>query len=508
MDTSQALSPSANPAENPLVPTTDLISRECPRFRILIVGRSGVGKSALINAIFKVPLADVAHNRAGRADINREMTSEHNKLLALHDSEGYEPGEEKKFGVLERFVRKRSQKKRVADRIHAIWLCITVPFVDGRIFEDGDEKLFQLDRNKVPIIVVFTKYDLLVAAATTRLGKVGTDESTLPVMCQEMAEKIFQDKCIRPFEELTKGISEKIPYLQVSTKEPDTLKQLVEVTMRNVHVETSAPPPTRILSWFRGRSPNTDAGDAQSTEDLSDSAQVTLAAAQRVDMPTKIQASISVGKKKYWRGIASGINFLNLNLRNCLHALHKDIIKIWNIRGMDEYLLSQEFFRDMTYVVEDLGDNYQDDTIVAVGGAMGAATSMAGVMHAVIGGTIAAGPAAGLIAPVATMIILAAWAYQIYKKTPGNIRCLMGYVVDLTLIMQVVFQASLEDQQLEGHVTKERIEEITNKFRRSAARKDIHNTIRTFVAAEYPFGRNTVADEMELLIRKHKDLTL
>ncbi|KIM71207.1 hypothetical protein PILCRDRAFT_759069 [Piloderma croceum F 1598] len=37
--------------------TTDMITSICPRFRILVIGKSGVGKSSLINKVFGVPKA-------------------------------------------------------------------------------------------------------------------------------------------------------------------------------------------------------------------------------------------------------------------------------------------------------------------------------------------------------------------------------------------------------------------------------------------------------------------
>ena len=39
---------------------------------------------------------------------------------------------------------------------------------------------------------------------------------------------------------------------------------------------------------------------------------------------------------EYWRAIASGIHFFNMSLEKCLHAIHKDIITIWNFRDEHE----------------------------------------------------------------------------------------------------------------------------------------------------------------------------
>ncbi|KAG6867840.1 hypothetical protein C0993_010364 [Termitomyces sp. T159_Od127] len=89
----------------------------CPRFRIL----TGVGKSSLIASIFNVSQEDIdiADGHAGIADINREYTSDDNPRFALHDSKGFEPGSSNHWGIVEDFIR------------------------------------------KIPVIVVFTKFDLL-----------------------------------------------------------------------------------------------------------------------------------------------------------------------------------------------------------------------------------------------------------------------------------------------------------------------------------------------------------
>ncbi|KAK2463327.1 hypothetical protein APHAL10511_004638 [Amanita phalloides] len=464
------------PSQDTLTPTTDKIAK----FRILVVGRTGTGKSSLIDAIFKASLTDVQHDQAGTADINREITSNFNEHLILHDSQGYEPGDEEKFNILKGFIVERS-KKGVSEGIHAIWLCIPVPYANGRFLEKGDEKIFKLNRNKVPIILVFTKLDLLSA-------NIG-EESVLKD--RESVTKEFNDK---HYQAIKKFTSNKIPHVLVSTELPDTLQKLVTVTMENLRIET--------LSSLHGlknifHKKTETIPPTESEEDLADSAQLALATAQRIDMQIKIAASITVGKKKYWRAIISGAHFFGVSLQNCMNVIHKDIITVWNFRGLDEFFLSDIFRARMTAIVSDLSDK-KDNNAGAIRSAFATAGAAAGLASTIVA-SAAAGPAAPIVAPIATVVFLAAWVYGIYEKSPDNIRCLMGYVVDLTLILQDVFQDSLDDRGA-GIVTRDRVRDIVNNFDQSGKKKEIHDEIKAFVGNQNLFAKNAVVQKIESLI--------
>ena len=107
-------------------------------------------------------------------------------------------------------------------------LCIPASYSGGRVFETGEEKIFKLNRNKgnylqwnpysnswiinatVPIIVVFTKFDLFVASLSRRSagrGKISLD----------VAETRFQNEHGQAFEKATHNIAGKIPYTTVAS---------------------------------------------------------------------------------------------------------------------------------------------------------------------------------------------------------------------------------------------------------------------------------------------------
>ena len=78
----------------------------------------------------------------------------------------------------------------------------------------------------------------------------------------------------------------------------------------------------------------------------------------------------------------------------------------------------------------------------------------------------------------------------------------MGYVVDLTLILQCIFDASLKDQ-LEGMVTKDTVIESICEFNK-LEKKGIHDAIRKFVKARYPFTKGDLEKEITSLVQKEK----
>lgn len=59
--------------------------------------------------------------KRGIHNIEKEMEFKDNKLFIVHDSEGFEAGQEDEFQVVVNFIHARSLKKNINDRLHAIW---------------------------------------------------------------------------------------------------------------------------------------------------------------------------------------------------------------------------------------------------------------------------------------------------------------------------------------------------------------------------------------------------
>ncbi|KDQ53281.1 hypothetical protein JAAARDRAFT_197451 [Jaapia argillacea MUCL 33604] len=482
------------PNDAPLQSTTSQIFEDCDRFRVLLVGRSGVGKSSLINAIFDVDDASVQHYAAGEASIDEEITSPQNPRFVLHDSQGYQPGDVKNFETLKRFVAERKKMPDKKDRIHAIWLCIATPFAGSRVLETGDEKIFDLDLGKVPVVVVFTKYDVLVAKHRQKLCQDKVDHAEIDEKCGELAREEFDKTCICPLQLKTRN--RLVFHVPLSTKRgyEDSLLTLVKLTQDHMGGSTLDKHPKHslpgFLSWRRAATPEPSSNNKV---EFSDSVALVFGVAQRVDPNLKIHNSIIVGQKKYWSGIATGAHFFGRRLAGCLTVLRDDIVKIWNIRGLEGFLLGPEFKAEISKVVEELSDK-NATTVNPIAQAGVVVGLVASVAH----------PAAPITVPIAAGVLLAAWAYNCYTKTPGTVRCLMAYIVGLIVIMQQVFD--LPQNPNDDAPSHDSALEIVSKYHQSQKRRTIHTAIRTFVDDkniwEYA-KKDIVFERIVSLIKEH-----
>ena len=68
-----------------------------------------------------VPRKHVSHDGPGEADINFEFRHKDNDRFILHDSEGFEPGQDAKFNTVMGFIDDRSKRVSDSERLHAIW---------------------------------------------------------------------------------------------------------------------------------------------------------------------------------------------------------------------------------------------------------------------------------------------------------------------------------------------------------------------------------------------------
>ena len=127
--------------------------RDMGKVNVLIAGRTGVGKSTLINSIF--------HGRVAATGQGEPVTQTTRRIskegipLAIWDTRGLEMSDfEETLGELIQLVEKCATEPEAQNHIHVAWLCL---HEDGRRVEPAETKLCGALADHMPVLGVITK---------------------------------------------------------------------------------------------------------------------------------------------------------------------------------------------------------------------------------------------------------------------------------------------------------------------------------------------------------------
>ena len=124
------------------------------RFNLVIFGKTGVGKSTLVNAIFG---DEVARTGIGEP-VTRGSHLYLDKVghLGIVDTQGLEVGKDNKEIIADlNSVMKDMRKMPLSDQIHVAWYCVRG--MDRRFEDTEAEFITRLDELGLPVIVVLTQ---------------------------------------------------------------------------------------------------------------------------------------------------------------------------------------------------------------------------------------------------------------------------------------------------------------------------------------------------------------
>ncbi|KAF8121944.1 hypothetical protein EV363DRAFT_1456966 [Boletus edulis] len=379
--------------------TTTLIIQSCERFRLLIIGNSGVGKSSLLEKVFGVEGIHTSETKRGIAEIDREFISSTNERFVVHDSLGFESGDEGNMEIVKDFVARKKAMPHLNDQLHAIWLCLETPYAGGRLLDGGVEEFLKRRQEilgQIPLVVVLTKVDQL--DIQLELDPPANED------VGQYKLRYLDKYCIGP---LHKAAGSDVAYVTVSVQDgySESLSKLVGATDENMdkyHVD-EAP-------------------------------RVVASIAQRVSIKEKIELSIAVGKQKYWTMLLKSAVFRGPTLEEYLKVIRKDVITVWNFNDPDQCLMDDNIIGSVLCI-----DNLGNPSEVSSNTASFASLLVSGVelLRGLLGPGDILLSAAGPIATMTASVIQT--TYTVYGEAKKDVKILMAYIVDLVCVMQVVF---------------------------------------------------------------------
>lgn len=136
-----------------IVQAAERARRELGHINIVIAGRTGVGKSTLINAVFEGNLAATGQGRPV-TQYTREITKE-GMPLTIWDTRGLEIAAYKEtLALLERHIAERGRESDPRKHIHIAWLCVNE---DSARVETAEIELHEMLAKYMPVMAVITK---------------------------------------------------------------------------------------------------------------------------------------------------------------------------------------------------------------------------------------------------------------------------------------------------------------------------------------------------------------
>jgi uncharacterized protein (DUF697 family)/GTP-binding protein EngB required for normal cell division len=130
--------------------------KDLGKFNLVIFGKTGAGKSTLINAMFGEDVAKVGNGRP--VTLNTQYFEHPNGYMGIYDSQGIEVGEEGDK-ILERLREIIVEKRKgpVEEQIHVVWYCVRGG--DRRLDDGQAEFIRRLADEGLPVMFVFSQVE-------------------------------------------------------------------------------------------------------------------------------------------------------------------------------------------------------------------------------------------------------------------------------------------------------------------------------------------------------------
>ncbi|KAI0072014.1 hypothetical protein K474DRAFT_461655 [Panus rudis PR-1116 ss-1] len=299
----------------PLRSTLLHLSSEMNKFRLLVIGKPGCGKSSLVKTVFGVDLGPA--NKHHHVLYGDELCSDNVRLKYLEHSL---LGDEDR---LHYFIKHRIDSRYpLEERLTSIWICLTANDNGAGLAEIVD-----LCKGQVPIVIVFTKFDEVMLQVLLNMSNDSLEDlSDYDTQFEHAKERSWRqlDQVVhRIFGDC--GLP--IAYTSKGARYAYSIRDLVQKTDQwvqdwsEVHHRTLFP----ILEW---------------------------SLAQRISDAIKLEQLIQVGQARYWRSLLQPF-LKNRPMSQLVNALHAENVHVWNMRDPECLLLGDKLKNTLSQLVRD-----------------------------------------------------------------------------------------------------------------------------------------------------------
>ncbi|KAG9871202.1 hypothetical protein KCU63_g1688, partial [Aureobasidium melanogenum] len=407
------------------------------KFRILICGESGIGKSTLINKTFGFPegaqtAAQVSHDGAGIHDIEHGYSAP-GFGVAIHDSCGFQAGNQEDVNDFKNFIKRRKQEHDLAQRLHTIWYCVSCDRINrNRIYGSAEDMFMKAlgPGNRVPVLLIFTRKDELESIERGKIVKANA--SADQAVIESLVKRKVEEQLARVKTTYQKKWNRNCYEGPVFIEEDDTdsIKAVMNRTLKNL-------------------------GQSSVLRDLCSSAQI-------ADVDPKIETALLNAFICYGHGVGwsslpiPGTALISMPIaveRACKAIMLAFKVSGFQIKIMLE-VLSTVFI-----------GNYESNTAQ-----LGTQAINVGAFIADLMGTAGFGVVAGVSAQVCNILAV-----------PQVGRVLIMVIADVTIIMDRAFWICKNSDREQKRITAEDISEACTIYGRSQSRKDVHEETKALI---------------------------
>ncbi|KAI0077133.1 hypothetical protein K474DRAFT_1707572 [Panus rudis PR-1116 ss-1] len=302
----------------PLVSTIERLCLERFKFRLLVVGKPGCGKSTLVHSVFGIDLGP--ETKSQHVIYGKEVCPDNVRLRYTE----YPLFAGRDHSRLHQFIKRRIDTQYpLSERLNAIWMCLTA--------EDNGEglnEILDVCDGQVPVIIVFTKYDETVM-------------QTIFTMSNDSLEDLgdFDAQFEHAKRRTTRNLEQKVvsllgdrgyPIVCTSQNEryPYTIRELIHKTDEQIQSCTGIRQRIMfpLLAW---------------------------GIAQRRSNAITLDLVIRIGQVRFWRTTA---RLKSLPTEEIISAIHAETIQAWNFPDPSGLLSGEYLKHQLSQLVREISE--------------------------------------------------------------------------------------------------------------------------------------------------------